>query len=148
MTETTARHAAPVASRGTVRVGVDVVSIPDVEASMARFGARYVDRLFTAHEQSVAAGPEAVRAARLAARFAAKEATVKVLRPTGANPPWRDIEVRSAPDGSTSLALGGAAAALAADAGVRDLAVSLSHEGGAACAVVVAMLDEEGESDA
>ena len=73
----------------------------------------------------------------LAARFAAKEATVKVLRPVGARPDWRDIEVHRSSDGWTEIRLFGKAAVLAAEAGIDELAVSLTHEGSTAAAVVV-----------
>ena len=78
-----------------------------------------------------------VRAASLAARFAAKEATIKVLRPEGHQPDWRSVEVRRDPNGWCTLALTGHAAALAEQAGIADLAVSLTHEGDVAAAVVV-----------
>ena len=66
--------------------------VADVARSVERFGDRYLDRVFTAHEIDVlpdadARYPGAVDPAyfveSLAARFAAKEATVKVLRPEG-----------------------------------------------------------------
>jgi holo-[acyl-carrier protein] synthase len=75
---------------------------------------------------------------RLAARFAAKEATLKVLRPHEQGIPWNSIEVRRDPGGWVELALSGPAASLATDAGVTDLSLSISHEGQFATAVVVA----------
>jgi holo-[acyl-carrier protein] synthase len=125
-----------------VRVGTDITAIPDVIASIERFGDRYLDRLFTEHERASCAGPPEVAAAGLAARFAAKEAVVKVLRPAGARPAWRSIEVRRAPSGACDLALTGEAARLASEAGVTDLGVSLTHEGNIAVAVVVALHDD------
>jgi holo-[acyl-carrier protein] synthase len=75
----------------------------------------------------------------LAARFAAKEATVKVLRPVGIRPEWRTIEVHRVEEGWCELRLSGLAAALAAEAGIRQLAVSLTHESLMAAACVVGM---------
>src|SRR5258706_5890029 len=120
----------------TIRVGSDLTLVADVAASIERFGDRYLQRLFTEHELATCAGS----AERLAARFAAKEAVVKVLRPVGARPAWRSIEVRRAPNGACDLHLTGTAARLAGDAGIRSLAVSLTHEAGLAAAVVVADL--------
>jgi holo-[acyl-carrier protein] synthase len=74
----------------------------------------------------------------LAARFAAKEATIKVLRPGNDAIPWTDIEVTRQASGWVELRLTGAAATLATDAGITDLALSLTHEHGTACAVVIA----------
>ena len=82
-------------STGTaLRVGADVVSVHQVEASVARFGSRYLERVYTQHELESSVGRSPVRAASLAARFAAKEATFKVLRPVGHQPDWRSVEVR------------------------------------------------------
>jgi holo-[acyl-carrier protein] synthase len=127
-------------STGTaVRVGADVVAVHEVAESVEVFGARYLDRIYTEHELRSSAGSPAVRAASLAARFAAKEATIKVLRPAGHRPDWRSIEVRRHSGGWCTMTLTGHAAALADQAGFADLAVSLTHEGDVAAAVVVAL---------
>jgi len=125
----------------TCRVGVDLVAVDDVAASVERFGQRYLSRVYTDHERASCPGEPVVAAAGLAARFAAKEAALKVLRPVGPRPQWRSIEVVRQPNGACDLALHGEAARLAASAGVRQLAVSLTHEAGMAAAVVVAMCD-------
>lgn len=121
-----------------VHVGVDVTAVDEVADSVRRMGDRYVRRLFTDHEVTSSRGTGQVRAESLAARFAAKEATVKVLRPDGSRPPWKDIEVWRRQDGSCELRLHGSAAALAARRGIGHLSVSLSHEAGVAVAVVAA----------
>jgi len=127
-------------STGTaIRVGTDVVAVRQVADSVARFGARYLQRVYTEHEISSCTGSPPVRAAGLAARFAAKEATIKVLRPVGHQPDWRSVEVRRDSRGWCTMALSGHAAALADQAGIADLAVSLTHEGDVAAAVVVAL---------
>jgi holo-[acyl-carrier protein] synthase len=127
-------------STGTaIRVGADVVAVHQVAASVENLGARYLQRVYTEHELSSCAGSPSVRAAGLAARFAAKEATVKVLRPVGHQPDWRSMEVRRHPGGWCTIALTGHAAALADEAGIGELAVSLTHEGDVAAAVVVAL---------
>ena len=129
-------------STGTaVRVGSDVLSINQVGESVARFGDRYLARVFTEHEISAASAAPEVQAARLAARFAAKEATIKVLRPVGHQPDWRSMEVRRHAGGWCTMTLSGHAAELAASAGITDLAVSLTHDGDIAAAVVVALCD-------
>ena len=75
--------------RPVVRVGIDLTSVAEVAASVARFGDRYVERMFTPHEQAFCrigdgpGGPGPYRVESLAARFAAKEAVLKVLRPLG-----------------------------------------------------------------
>ena len=122
-----------------IRVGADVVAVQQVAESVAVFGTRYLDRIYTEHEISSCAGEAHVQAASLAARFAAKEATFKVLRPTGHQPDWRSVEVRRHATGWCTMALSGHAAALAQEAGIGELAVSLTHDGDVAAAVVVAL---------
>ena len=128
------------------RVGVDLVVVADVTRSVQRFGDRYIDRIFTAHEIMCCRTPDrsqepstAYFVESLAARFAAKEATVKVLRPEGPRPDWRSIEVHRDPGGWCEIRLRGRAAELAVDAGIAELAVSLTHESTMAAAVVVGM---------
>jgi holo-[acyl-carrier protein] synthase len=133
-------------STGTaIRVGADVVAVHQVEESVACFGSRYLRRVYTEHELSSCDGTPPVRAASLAARFAAKEATIKVLRPVGHQPDWRSMEVRRHTEGWCTIALSGHAAALADEAGIADLAVSLTHEGDVAAAVVVALCRPAGD---
>jgi holo-[acyl-carrier protein] synthase len=120
----------------TIRVGSDVLSVQQVADSVARFCDRYPQRVFTEHELCSAIGTPPEQAARLAARFAAKEATIKVLRPVGHQPDWRSIEVQRHDEGWCTMALSDHAATLAEQAGITDLAVSLTHEADVAGAVV------------
>jgi holo-[acyl-carrier protein] synthase len=121
-----------------VRVGVDLVSIAEVQRSIETFGDRYTERLFSAHERASCAGDARTVAEGLAARFAAKEAAIKVLRPEGPAGLWRSIEVVRAQSGACDLRLSGEAARLAAAAGIETVAVSLAHERDMAVAVVLA----------
>lgn len=122
-----------------VRVGIDLVAVASVQESLSLHAERYLERIFTPQEVADSSPAGDLDPERLAGRFAAKEATLKVLRP-GRDDGVRltDIEVRRAADGWVELALSGTAAALAARAGVTDLAVSLTHEAGMASAVVIA----------
>jgi holo-[acyl-carrier protein] synthase len=122
---------------GRCSVGIDLVDIDEVERSIATLGDAYLDRLFTEHERASCTGSSRSRASSFAARFAAKEAALKVLAPDGARPEWRSIEVVRLPHGACELRLHGTAAALAAAAGFGSFSVSLTHEGNLAAAVVV-----------
>ncbi len=121
-----------------VRVGTDLVSVDSVAASVRSFGSRYLERLYTPAEIAYCRQSEAEMPRRLAARFAAKEACLKVLRPTQAWLDWREIEVVKMPGGWCELALHGEARALSEAAGLRGFSVSLSHEHTHAMAVVAA----------
>jgi holo-[acyl-carrier protein] synthase len=132
-----------------VRVGVDLVVVAEVTEAVAHFGDRYLHRLFTPHELDCCrsdADPGGYSAQSLAARFAAKEATVKVLRPVGARPEWRSIEVHRSEGGWCDLRLTGRAAALAAEGRIDGWAVSLTHESMMAAAVVLGTVRPAGGS--
>ena len=122
----------------SIRVGIDLVSVDTVVESIRDHGERYLKRIYTDTELHDCRGAEGPTPERLAARFAAKEATLKVLRPAEEAIPWRDIEVVRHPSGWVELKLGGRAAVSAAAQGLGDFALSMSHEAGYATAVVAA----------
>ncbi len=119
-----------------LRVGTDLTSVAQVRESIAAHGDRYLDRLFAPEELTDARDDPR----RLAARFAAKEAVLKVLRPDDDALPWKEIRVRRHSTGWTDLVLSGRVAERARAIGVEHWAVSLTHEGDLACAVVVATI--------
>lgn len=104
------------------------------------FGVRYLDRVYTPGEQAAYAtgGP-----ASLAARFAAKEAVLKLIG-TADGVDLRSVEIRTPAEGSgrPEVHLSGRAAELAAAAGLDagTIDVSLSHTGDLALAVAVGLL--------
>jgi len=120
-----------------IAVGIDLVSVPEVRQAWHTFGERYLRRVYTSTEL-VDCRMSADPAPRLAARFAAKEATIKALMVEGAQPPWTSMEVWRHPLGWCEMRLTGHAARIAEERGIGRLAVSLSHEGNLAAAVVVA----------
>jgi holo-[acyl-carrier protein] synthase len=121
-----------------LRVGTDLVSIDMVRESLRDHAEHYLERVYTEREVEDCRTATGIDAQRLAARFAAKEATLKVLRPREEGIPWNSIEVRRDPSGWVELALSGPAAALASQTGVTELSLSIAHEGAFASAVVVA----------
>jgi len=121
------------------KVGIDLVSVEAVEESIRVHSERYLGRVYTVREMRDCSTPAGTPDARsLAARFAAKEAAMKVLRAGDEALPWRSIGVRRDRLGSPSLELSGAAARLAQERGIEDLDVSMTHEGPFAAAVVIA----------
>ncbi|WP_425230934.1 holo-ACP synthase [Sphingomonas sp.] len=93
-------------------LGSDLCSIERIAASLARFGARFEQRCFTAAEIARADRRAFTRAGTLAKRFAAKEAFSKAVG-TGFKRGvfMRDIGVVNAPSGQPTLALTGGARA-------------------------------------
>lgn len=137
------------------RIGVDLMLIAEVAASLDHFGDRYTHRLFTAAERSACETGDtfghppapAVVAARYAARFAAKESVIKVLQPIGSRPDWRTIQTRRAPSGSLTVALVEEAAELAGIQGIFDVQISVTHEGAYAAAIAVAQCHPGGSRE-
>lgn len=120
------------------RVGIDLVAVESVSAALAAHAERYLARIYTSREVDDCRTPAGIDPQRLAARFAAKEATIKALDVGDEPIPWRSIGVLRSPSGAPSLELTGAAAARAARAGLDRFSVSLTHEAGLAAAVVIA----------
>src|SRR5579875_723050 len=119
---------------GPVETGVDVVEIARIEATLARFGERFLRRIYGERERERYRG----RPAELAARFAAKEAVMKVLGTGIRGVRWRDIEVLSNRRGKPIVVLHDTAARRADQLGFVHIAISLSHSRTEAIAVVVA----------
>jgi len=120
--------------------GVDIVDIPRIEAAAARFGDRFLKRVYTPAELSYCCG----RASELAARFAAKEAVAKALGVGLAHMAeggvgCREVEVLADKLGKPHLVLHGRARALAEELSLREWSISLSHGAHTAIAFVVAL---------
>jgi holo-[acyl-carrier protein] synthase len=120
-----------------LRVGIDLVQVSRIAASLDAFGERFLRRIFTPGEIAYATAAPAHTAERLAARFAAKEAAIKAFGLAERGVGWRQIEVRREPGGACALVLHGEAAAIARAEGIEEFAVSLSHEGDLATAIVI-----------
>lgn len=116
-----------------ISVGVDLIEIDRISAAFARFGTRFLQRVYTEQEASYCRG----RAPQLAARFAAKEAVMKALGTGTRGIGWKDIEVTRKPTGEPEIALHGRAMVRARKLGIDRLAISLSHSKNYAVASVV-----------
>ena len=117
-------------------IGLDMVDVRRFAAVLER-RAGMRRRLFTDGELSYAMAtvdPDT----RLAARFAAKEAVMKVLGVGLGACKFRDIEVIRRASGRPELVLHGLAAERANAAGLADWQVSLSHTDSVAAAMVLA----------
>jgi holo-[acyl-carrier protein] synthase len=119
-------------------IGVDLVHVPRIRQAIARWQDRFLERVFTPDEIAYARRRRDP-AEHLAARFAAKEATLKALG-TGLSMGvrWREMEVRRSRGERPRLELSGRTAALGAARGVRVLHVTLTHDGEYAMAQVLA----------
>ena len=130
----TAIHAEP--GVGVIGIGIDIESIARVGGLLERYGARFVERVFTPDEAAYSLR-RARPAQHLAARFAAKEAAMKALG-TGHSRGvvWRSIEVvREA--GPPRLRLHGAASRHFDAVGATRSLIAISHSGDFALAQVM-----------
>ena len=103
--------------------GVDIIEIDRIAAVLARYGDRFLRRVFTPAEIAYCRR----RAPNLAARFAAKEAVMKSLGTGFRGVGWRDVEVIRAPSGAPGVRLHGRARRRAQRLGITEIAISLSH---------------------
>jgi holo-[acyl-carrier protein] synthase len=90
-------------------IGSDLIDIDRIENTIARFGDRFLDRVFTEAERA-RSDRRANRAASYAKRYAAKEACSKALGTGFRNGVfWRDLGVVNLPTGRPTLLLSGGA---------------------------------------
>jgi len=120
-----------------VGTGIDICEVSRIADAIARWGERFLQRVFTENEIRYCQSKKN-SAERFAARFAAKEAAMKALG-TGVSlgVVWTNIEVGHAPGGRPILRLTGKTAELAQKLGVRRMSLSLTHTESTAMAVVI-----------
>jgi len=120
-----------------VGTGIDIAEVDRIAQSIARFGARFKERVFTADEIRYCES-KANKAERYAARFAAKEAGMKALG-TGwsRGVRWQDIEVRRLPGGRPTLGFHGRAGEIFTEMGGVRAHLSLTHTKQSAMAFVI-----------
>jgi holo-[acyl-carrier protein] synthase len=116
-------------------VGVDMIEIARIERAIARHGDRFYGRFFTVQEREICQD----QPARLAGRFAVKEAVGKALGTGIGDVNWTDIEVLCDGRGKPELVLHNKAGELAARLGLYQWSISLSHTETHAIGFAVAM---------
>jgi holo-[acyl-carrier protein] synthase len=114
--------------------GIDAIEIDRVRAILKRHPERFLRRVYTDLEVAFCRG----RVHELAARFAAKEATMKALGTGIRGVGWRDIEVLPDRRGKPLIYLHGRAADRARAIGMGQPEVSLTHSHTHSIAIVVA----------
>jgi len=112
-----------------IGVGVDLVDLERFEKAIVGTP-QLVERLFAESERGVSNRT-------LAGRFAAKEALVKAVGdPRGLR--WHEVEIVKDALGKPSIVTTGTTAEFLKRAGIQNLHLSISHDGGKAIAMVVA----------
>jgi holo-[acyl-carrier protein] synthase len=110
-----------------VGIGIDISEVPRIEAAIARFGQRFLKRIYTPQEIRYCES-KVNKFERFAGRFAAKEAALKAIgtgwkRGVG----WTDVEVTREPSGRPVIAFHGKALEFANLLGVRSALVTITH---------------------
>ncbi|MBI2907731.1 MAG: holo-ACP synthase [Chloroflexi bacterium] len=104
-------------------VGIDIIEIARIEEAIARWGGRFLGRVYTEAELAYCRG----RISELAARFAGKEAIMKALGTGNRGVAWREIEILPVRGGRPTVTLYRRARERAEKLGLSGLAISLSH---------------------
>jgi holo-[acyl-carrier protein] synthase len=124
---------------GIVAHGIDLVDCPRIEQMIQRHGERFINRVFTAAEQAYAEKNKN-ETEKLAGRFAAKEAVLKLMG-TGwrGKIAWTDIEIINNTAGQPEVTLAGEVREIADRLGIEHISVSITHTANFAIASAVAL---------
>ncbi len=113
-------------------IGVDIIEIVRIEEAVTNWGDRFLNRIYTDAELKLCRS----KPPALAARFASKEAVMKLLGTGVKGVSWKEIETLSHPSGKPLVNLYGGAQVEAEKLGLKEIAVSLSHSREYAIAMV------------
>ncbi len=125
--------------------GIDLVDFPRIAEMFERHGQRFMDRVFTAAEQQYA-NANKNKMEKLAGRFAAKEAILKLLG-TGwrGKIAWTDIEIINNEMGQPQVTVSGEVKEIAQRLGIGDISVSITHTANFAIASATALTTGNGD---
>jgi holo-[acyl-carrier protein] synthase len=123
--------------------GIDLVDFPRIAEMVERHGERFMNRIFTEAERAYAKSTRN-QMEKLAGRFAAKEAILKLLG-TGwrGKIAWTDIEVVNNAMGQPEVTLSGEVEKIAKNLGIAHISVSITHTANFAIASAVALAEKE-----
>jgi holo-[acyl-carrier protein] synthase len=119
--------------------GIDLVDFPRIRQMTKRHGKRFLDRVFTHAEQTYAkTNKNSIE--KLAGRFAAKEAVLKLMG-TGwtGKIAWTDIEITNNPLGQPQVKLSGEVKKIAQKLAIKNISISITHTANFAIASAVAL---------
>lgn len=119
-----------------IGLGVDLVKVDRIKEIVDRWNNRFLERVFTAVELEYC-WSKSLAPQHLAARFAAKEAALKMLGTGLKGLNWHQFEVENDPGGKPVLKLYGRARELARKKGIKAIHLSISHEREYALAQVI-----------
>lgn len=122
-----------------IKIGTDICQTNRVKSTYKRFGKRFLKRVLTDKEIKYVISSKKNLINRLAGRFAAKEATSKVLGTGLKGVYFKEIEILREVSGAPKIFLHNRAKKIAAKEKLSNFEVSISHEKDFAIAIVVAI---------
>jgi len=114
-------------------IGVDIIQLRRIKNAIERWQERFISRIYTKEEIDYC-HQQKIEFIHFAARFVAKEATMKAL---GRRVGWKNIEIINDERGKPLIKLSGGARKVAMEQQVKKIFLSLSHDGAYAIAQVV-----------
>jgi holo-[acyl-carrier protein] synthase len=115
------------AGGGVIGIGTDIIECARIAQMIEKHGEVFLTRVFTAREIQYCSTRRAANQ-HYAGRWAAKEAVLKVLGTGWARGIlWTDIEVVNEVSGAPTIRLVNRAADIAAERGIRNVQISISH---------------------
>lgn len=125
-----------------IRTGIDLMRVSRIEAAFRTYGERFVSRIYTAHEQQICGD----RVHALAGRWAAKEAVSKLLG-TGFHGlgsgehaiSWKSVEISRDDLSKPIVQLYDHAQVVASQLHIKQIDISISHDGEYVIASAVAL---------
>lgn len=119
--------------------GIDIIEITRIKKAIARWGEAFLHRIYTDSELKLYQN----KPSSLAARFAGKEAVMKLLGTGNRGVSWREIEILSHATGKPLVNLYGRAQIIANKLRIKEIAVSLSHSKEYAIASVSSLAERD-----
>jgi holo-[acyl-carrier protein] synthase len=122
--------------------GLDLIECERVAVVVERHGQRFLDRVLTPCEQAYC-NTHRDAIPRIAGRFAAKEAILKMLG-TGwrGRIAWTDMEITNDPAGRPQVALTGHTAEISTEQGISHVLVSITHTANYAAATAIGLAED------
>ena len=121
----------------TIKIGTDICQINSVKSVYKKHGKRFLERVLTENEIRYVTSKSKNLISRLAGRYAAKEATSKVLGTGLKGVYFKEIEILRESSGAPKIVLHKRAKLKAKEKGLNYFEVSISHERDFAIAIVI-----------
>ena len=115
-------------------IGIDIIETERIQSAIKRWDKHFLNRIYTEAELKLCQG----RITSLAARFAGKEAVMKVLGTGAKGVSWREIEILADAQGKPLVQLHGKAKKKAEYLNFSELSISLSDTKQYAVAAAIA----------